>query len=154
MIKLLQLAADAIETLREGKTGCPLTTEDKTTFNSTATRPKFTEQTKAYYTTLEETSVEIRKEIRLLNDASGSKVMPISVVPKASGVGRVKEEQIWQSISEAYTGNGIEHQSNTNNTADQMDIDVNEQINQEPSLGGLQVSTNQDDLAKIQVITK
>lgn len=52
-----------------------------------------------YYTQLEATSIEIRREVRLLNDVSGDKVTPISVVPKATGVGRQKEEEIWRSIT-------------------------------------------------------
>ncbi|VVT44518.1 uncharacterized protein SAPINGB_P000443 [Magnusiomyces paraingens] len=89
----VNLASTAIATLRAGKIS-----------KGPTTQREFSEATAAYYTELERTSVALRREIRLLNDVSGDKVMPVNVVPKATAVGRQKEEAIWLSISEEKKG--------------------------------------------------
>lgn len=45
-------------------------------------------------------TVNIRREIRLLNNVSKDKVLPISLVPKAEWVGKLKEAEIWKSVDE------------------------------------------------------
>lgn len=147
------------------------TSARKEPFNPQQTRTKFAEQTRSYYTTLEETSVAIRREIRLLNDASGSKVMPISVVPKASGVGRAKEEQIWKSISEKKQDTDPsplptpqqdqnqqdqqdQQQQQETQQDDKMDIDMDEKDTKESTLGGLAVTDKEDELGKLKVVVK
>lgn len=61
-------------------------------------KTQFKKATRDYYTTLEEVTVSIRREIRLLSNVSKDKVLPISLVPKAEWVGKVKEAEVWKNV--------------------------------------------------------
>lgn len=89
----MHTASEAIDHLKAGKTSTDIlaTEECKTQFKAAI---------RAYYTTLEDVTVNIRREIRLLNNVSKDKVLPISLVPKAEWVGKLKEAEIWKSVDE------------------------------------------------------
>lgn len=89
----------------------------------------FSEKVKNYFSQLEETTIDIRKEIRLLNNVSGDKVMPINVVSKAEWMSRRKEEEIWKSL-EKMNANLRLAENNTNNK-DEKSTD-NMTMNNEP----------------------
>lgn len=91
IIKLLHTASEAIDHLKAGKTATDI-------LSTEACKTQFTAATKQYYTTLEDVTVSVRREIRMLSNVSRDKVLPISLVPKAQWVGALKEAEIWSSV--------------------------------------------------------
>lgn len=86
------------------------------TSNKQLAQEKFRRTTQEYFTLLEEISIELRREVRLLNDSSGEKVMPINnVVPKTSEVGKIKEREIWLQVIEILKQRGVNVFENSNN---------------------------------------
>jgi hypothetical protein len=61
-------------------------------------KKEFERSTKAYYELLEQISVGLRKEVRLLHNESKEKVLPLSLAAKADSVGRHKEQELWKTI--------------------------------------------------------
>lgn len=88
---MLETASASIAHLKAGKTAPDV-------LASQQAREEFSAAAAQYYRTLEDVTVSLRREIRLLNNVSKDKVLPISIVPKAEWVGRVKEEATWREV--------------------------------------------------------
>lgn len=76
-------------------------------------------------------TVSLRREIRLLSNVSKDKVLPISLVPKAEWVGKLKELEVWRSVDELLLdgksqqrGNQHENQAEENEKVEQDGLDV------------------------------
>ncbi|KAA8916314.1 hypothetical protein TRICI_001596 [Trichomonascus ciferrii] len=85
-----ETASSAISALEKGKnSGADGGDEHKKEFERSA---------KAYYELLEQISVGLRKEVRLLHNESKEKVLPLSLAAKADSVGKHKERELWKTI--------------------------------------------------------
>ncbi|AMD21795.1 HFL061Cp [Eremothecium sinecaudum] len=69
---ILHYAQQSISTLMELKRGLNL-------------RPQFQQHVREYYKTLEGSTVALRNEIKLLDDAVGTQLLPINISKKAVG---------------------------------------------------------------------
>lgn len=92
IILILHTAADAISYLEQGKTS-------KSNASEQQWRAKFEASTKQYYDLLEEVSVELRREVRLLRQMTRESVLPVQIPPKAVWQEGVKEKEIWNQLN-------------------------------------------------------
>lgn len=86
----MEAASSAFEALESGK---------KSSGDSEAAKKEFTERSQAYYSLLEDISVNLRKEARLFHYASKESVLPVTIPVKVDWVGALKEKEVWQDIS-------------------------------------------------------
>lgn len=90
---MLHTASEAIVQLKTGKASTDILSTEQS-------KAQFKKATQEYYTTLEDVTVSLRREIRLLSNVSKDKVLPISLVPKAEWVGKLKEAEVWKRVDE------------------------------------------------------
>jgi hypothetical protein len=91
IVQLLDSAATAIDALGKGKTSQSQSETDEA-------KSLFQSSSKQYHELLEEVSIKLRQEIRLLHHMSKEKVLPMSLSAKADWVGREKEKEVWETI--------------------------------------------------------
>lgn len=96
IILILHTASDAVTYLQQGKAS--ISTKTSGGQPQHPWRNKFEASTKQYYALLEEVSVELRREVRLLRKMTREKVLPVQIPPRAVWQEAVKEKEIWAQI--------------------------------------------------------
>ncbi|ODQ68449.1 hypothetical protein NADFUDRAFT_49089 [Nadsonia fulvescens var. elongata DSM 6958] len=92
IIELLEAASKSLSLMTEA------TKKPSSPINTAESKATFEKSSQSYFELLEEVSVSLRKEIKLLNEVSKDKVLPISVDAKAEWVGKAKESEIYTHI--------------------------------------------------------
>lgn len=93
IVQLLESASSAIDAVVKGK----MSNSD---IETNGAKAQFESSTKQYHGLLEEVSIKLRQEIRLLHQMSKEKVLPMSLSAKADWVGREKEREVWETIEQ------------------------------------------------------
>lgn len=121
----METASTAVKELQLGKK--PSDEEEDKRDHKT----EFDRASKEYFEILEHISVGLRKEIRLLHQASKEKVLPLSLAAKADTVGRHKEKELWNTIDKLLESKKKPVEDNNNHGDDPANTDADGDENME-----------------------